>query len=141
MNITHGLRRALQVNPNGLATVFGDRRRNWREIGQRVPRLAGGLRSLGISPGDRVGRPSGGKIRTSGRNAFSSAPSAMSMDSHPSAAIYFFSVSRRSWVLLSIPICTIGSAVERSAILGNAPSNISTVIGFEGSNCTPLVSK
>ena len=54
MNITHGLRRALQINPNGLATVFGDRRRNWREIGERVSRLAAGLRALGANPGDRV---------------------------------------------------------------------------------------
>jgi long-chain acyl-CoA synthetase len=54
MNITHGLRRALQINPNGLATVFGNRRRNWREIGERVPRLAAGLRLLGANPGDRV---------------------------------------------------------------------------------------
>ncbi len=54
MNITHGLRRALQINPNGLATVFGNRRRSWREIGERVPRLAAGLRLLGANPGDRV---------------------------------------------------------------------------------------
>jgi long-chain acyl-CoA synthetase len=54
MNITHGLRRALQVNPNGLASVFGNRRRNWREIGARVPRLAAGLCSLGANPGDRI---------------------------------------------------------------------------------------
>jgi long-chain acyl-CoA synthetase len=40
MNVTQGLRRALQINPNGLATVFGSRRRNWREIGERVAMLS-----------------------------------------------------------------------------------------------------
>ena len=40
MNITHGLRRVLQVNPDGLATAFGTRRRTWRETGERVARLA-----------------------------------------------------------------------------------------------------
>jgi long-chain acyl-CoA synthetase len=54
MNTTQGLRRALQVNPNGLATVFGSRRRNWREIGERTSRLAAGLRGLGAPPGERV---------------------------------------------------------------------------------------
>jgi long-chain acyl-CoA synthetase len=54
MNITHGLRRALQINPTGLATVFGGRRRNWQEIGERVSQLAAGIRALGANPGDRV---------------------------------------------------------------------------------------
>src|ERR1700761_2161617 len=54
MNVTHGLRRVLQINPDGLATVFGNRRRSWREIGERVSRLGAGLRSLGVSGGDRV---------------------------------------------------------------------------------------
>ncbi|HEY8333717.1 MAG TPA: long-chain fatty acid--CoA ligase [Tardiphaga sp.] len=54
MNTTHGLRRALQINPDSLATVFGSRRRTWREIGERVARLAAGLRSLGVNAGDRV---------------------------------------------------------------------------------------
>jgi long-chain acyl-CoA synthetase len=54
MNTTHGLRRALQINPDGLATVFGERRRNWREVGERVARLAAGLRAHGANPGERV---------------------------------------------------------------------------------------
>ncbi|TWS98451.1 long-chain fatty acid--CoA ligase [Reyranella sp. CPCC 100927] len=54
MNITHGLRRALQINPHGLAVVCGERRRTWGEIGERVARLAGALQALGISGGDRV---------------------------------------------------------------------------------------
>jgi long-chain acyl-CoA synthetase len=54
VNITHGLRRALQVNPNGLAIVCGERRRNWREIGDRVARLASAIRALGAKDGDRV---------------------------------------------------------------------------------------
>ncbi|MGO3934987.1 acyl-CoA synthetase [Rhodopseudomonas pseudopalustris] len=54
MNVTHGLRRALQVNPDGLATVFNGRRRNWREVGERVARLAAGLRASGVAEGERV---------------------------------------------------------------------------------------
>lgn len=54
MNTTHGLRRVLQINPDGLATVFGKRRRTWREIADRVARLAGVLCALGAKPGDRV---------------------------------------------------------------------------------------
>ena len=54
MNITHGLRRVLQVNPDGLATVFGARRRTWRETGERVARLAAGFRALGVNAGDRI---------------------------------------------------------------------------------------
>jgi long-chain acyl-CoA synthetase len=54
VNITHGLRRAMQVNPNGLAVVCGERRRNWREVGERVARLAGAIRGLGVREGDRV---------------------------------------------------------------------------------------
>ena len=45
MNVTQGLRRVLQTNPEGIATVDGDRRRSWREIGERVARLAGGCNS------------------------------------------------------------------------------------------------
>ncbi|SDN10425.1 long-chain-fatty-acid--CoA ligase [Afipia sp. GAS231] len=54
MNVTQGLRRVLQTSPTGIATVDGERRRTWREIGDRVARLAGGLQQLGIQRGDRV---------------------------------------------------------------------------------------
>ena len=54
MNVTQGLRRVLQTNPEGIATIDGDRRRSWREIGERVARLAGGLLELGVKRGDRV---------------------------------------------------------------------------------------
>src|SRR6266704_703362 len=54
MNVTQGLRRVLQTNPVVIATVDGDRRRSWREIGERVARLAGGLQQLGVKRGDRV---------------------------------------------------------------------------------------
>ncbi len=54
MNVTYGLRRQLHLNPDGLATVFNGRRRNWAELGERVARLAAGLLASGASPGDRV---------------------------------------------------------------------------------------
>lgn len=54
MNITHGLRRALQVNPKKLATIDGERRRDWEEVAARVARLAGGFRALGLTDGDRI---------------------------------------------------------------------------------------
>ncbi|MDB5654185.1 MAG: long-chain fatty acid--CoA ligase [Tardiphaga sp.] len=54
MNITQGLRRALQTHPEGTASIDGERRRSWREVGDRVARLAGALQRLGIGPGDRI---------------------------------------------------------------------------------------
>ncbi|MEZ0220687.1 long-chain-fatty-acid--CoA ligase [Tardiphaga sp. 1201_B9_N1_1] len=54
MNITQGLRRALQTSPQTIATIDGDRRRTWREVGDRVARLAGALQKLGVKHGDRV---------------------------------------------------------------------------------------
>ena len=54
MNVTHGLRRALQVNAGGIAMMFDERRRTWTEVGERVARLAGALRAMGLGAGDRV---------------------------------------------------------------------------------------
>ena len=51
MQGTQLLRRAVQCNPDGVATICGERRRSWRDIGQRVPRMAAALRSLGVRDG------------------------------------------------------------------------------------------
>ena len=55
MYMTQCLQRTLQQNPDQLATVFGDRRRTYRQFGDRVARLAGALQNLGMAAGDRVG--------------------------------------------------------------------------------------
>lgn len=54
MYLTQSLHRALQQHPDRVASVFGDRRRTFREHVDRVSRLAGALSSLGVAPGDRV---------------------------------------------------------------------------------------
>ncbi|GGC82480.1 long-chain-fatty-acid--CoA ligase [Chelatococcus reniformis] len=54
MNITQGLRRALQMKAGGIAVLEGDKSWTWGEVGARVARLAGALHGLGIGDGDRV---------------------------------------------------------------------------------------
>ena len=54
MQITSMIRRAAQVNPNGIATIFEGRQQSWSQMVDRVARLAGALQSLGMKPGDRV---------------------------------------------------------------------------------------
>ena len=54
MQGTQLLNRAVICQPHRVATICGDRRRTWREIGERVPKLAAGLRDLGIRDGARV---------------------------------------------------------------------------------------
>jgi len=54
MYVGQGLRRAAQVRPNGTATIFRDRRRTWREVQDRVTRMAGGLVRSGLSEGGRA---------------------------------------------------------------------------------------
>ncbi|GII59179.1 fatty-acid--CoA ligase [Planotetraspora thailandica] len=54
MYVTQALHRALQQTPDLPATINGDRIRTHRDIAARVARLAGALRELGVSEGDRV---------------------------------------------------------------------------------------
>jgi len=54
MYLTQGLLRAAQAKPNSLATVYGDRRQTFKQMLERVTRLASCLRSLGVKRCDRV---------------------------------------------------------------------------------------
>ena len=52
---TQGLHRSSQQRPDTLATIYGDRRRSFREQANRVARLASALRDLGVRDGTPVG--------------------------------------------------------------------------------------
>jgi len=54
MRLTQGLHRAEQVAPDKVAVVDGGHRRTWRQVGQRVARLAAALKLLGIGHNDRA---------------------------------------------------------------------------------------
>jgi long-chain acyl-CoA synthetase len=51
MQGTQFLKQAVACKPHGIATVCNGRRRSWKEVGHRVPRLAAALRSFGIQEG------------------------------------------------------------------------------------------
>jgi len=55
MFLTLSLHRSLQQTPDKTAIVFGARRCSFRELSDRVARLAGALQALGMARGDRVG--------------------------------------------------------------------------------------
>ncbi len=54
MYITQGLHRALQQQPDAIAVRFAGRERSYKEFVGRVATLAGALRSLGMTAGDRI---------------------------------------------------------------------------------------
>lgn len=54
MYLTQGLHRGLQQTPDAVMTVCGGREQTFRTVAERVARLAGGLRTLGVRSGDRV---------------------------------------------------------------------------------------
>ncbi|HMO47387.1 MAG TPA: long-chain fatty acid--CoA ligase [Rubrivivax sp.] len=51
MQGTRFLTQAVACQPHRTATICNGRRRTWKEVGARVPRLAGALRALGIDGG------------------------------------------------------------------------------------------
>jgi acyl-CoA synthetase (AMP-forming)/AMP-acid ligase II len=55
MYLTQSFQRAISTQPGAIASVYRDRRRTFAQMGDRVARLAGALRGLGLNPGDRVG--------------------------------------------------------------------------------------
>ncbi|WP_067542552.1 acyl-CoA synthetase [Nocardia crassostreae] len=54
MYLTQGLHRAAQQDPDGVMTVCGERSHTNAQVLDRVARLAGALRELGVGEGDRV---------------------------------------------------------------------------------------
>jgi acyl-CoA synthetase (AMP-forming)/AMP-acid ligase II len=47
--------RAARLNPNGIATRYGERQFTWSQLQQRIAKLASGLQTFGLEAGDRVG--------------------------------------------------------------------------------------
>jgi len=54
MFLTQSLHRAVQQRPDAIYSVFGSRALSNTEVADRVSRLAGGLRALGVASSDRV---------------------------------------------------------------------------------------
>ncbi|OUS07913.1 fatty-acid--CoA ligase [Gammaproteobacteria bacterium 42_54_T18] len=54
MHLTQSLKRALQLNPQGVATISGERQHTWTEFYQRIRCAAAGLLALGLEKKDRV---------------------------------------------------------------------------------------
>ncbi|HEY8015463.1 MAG TPA: AMP-binding protein, partial [Dongiaceae bacterium] len=54
MQLTQGLTRARSLYGRQVAVTSGDRHFTWDELVDRVARLAGALRVLGMESGDRV---------------------------------------------------------------------------------------
>ena len=54
MYLTQGLKRSIQIKANVVATSDGGRDQTWREIGDRIARLAAAMLGLGLETGDRA---------------------------------------------------------------------------------------
>jgi len=54
MYLTQAFKRAMQLEDSNTATVCAGRVRTWNECGKRVSKLAGALRNMGVTAGERV---------------------------------------------------------------------------------------
>jgi long-chain acyl-CoA synthetase len=54
MQLTQGIHRAVQLHPHRPALLCDERTVHWREFADRVARLAGAFRRLGVTHGDRI---------------------------------------------------------------------------------------
>ena len=54
LSLTQPIGKAASERPADLFTIFGDRRRSNAGFADRITRMAGALRALGVGPGDRV---------------------------------------------------------------------------------------
>jgi len=54
MYLTQALHRAVQQHPERTAVIFGERRRSFCQLADRIARLAAALQKLGLQGGDRV---------------------------------------------------------------------------------------
>ncbi|MCA1844592.1 MAG: long-chain fatty acid--CoA ligase [Actinobacteria bacterium] len=54
MYLTQGLHRSVQQTPGATMSICGERVKTFREVADRVARLAGALQGLGVGRGDRV---------------------------------------------------------------------------------------
>jgi acyl-CoA synthetase (AMP-forming)/AMP-acid ligase II len=54
MYLTQALKRTVQIDGRGVATLCAGRERTWNECGERIAKLAGALRRLGVTDGERV---------------------------------------------------------------------------------------
>jgi len=50
MKISSTIRRNMQVNGKGSATIFAGREHSWNQFGERIAKLAAGLGNLGLDP-------------------------------------------------------------------------------------------
>ncbi len=54
MRISSVINRSVQISGPKMASDFLDRQRSWNEFGERIARLGGALRDIGVTHGDRV---------------------------------------------------------------------------------------